>query len=252
MQWLTTELTSRCNANCYFCGRAKARLENTMTLGDMDINLFKRIIEQFKGSIVQFSRDGEPLLYGNLWTIGQLCKPFVTNIVTNGILLYDIKGALKDNFTSVTVSVYEEDAEQFETVKKFKEHIGSSNPLIYIKFLGDYYNYEYAKLGLKTLTRSIHNPQQDTDYLQSVPPIPEVGVCLDLLYKPSIDWQGNMYICNRIDPEGKGRLGNLNESTLNDLWNGEKRRDWLNSHLKGKREDVPLCSKCTYWGIPAV
>lgn len=249
--WISVELTSRCQKSCSFCGRAKARAEGMVT-GDMPMEIFDNIIHQFTGDIIQFHRDGEPLLYHSLREVGEKCRRFTANIVTNGILLWDKRDDLKDNFTSVTVSVFEEDAEQFETVKKFKEYIGNSNPMIYVKFLGDYYNYEYAKLGLKTLTRSIHNPEQDTDYLQSIPPIPEIGVCLDLLYKPSIDWQGNMYICNRIDPEGSGKLGNLNESTLNDLWFGQKRRDWLNSHLIGRREDVPLCSKCSYWGIPAV
>lgn len=248
--WLNIELTNHCQKSCGFCGRAEARKKGTIETGDMDLELLNYIVGQFNGSIIQMNKDGEPLLYPQLWAIGQICKDRITNIVTNGILLFNKKDALIDNFTSVTVSVIEDDAEQLETVRKFIEFKKDKSPIVAIKFLGDYYNPEYEKLGLKTMRRSIHNPKCDIDYQQGRPPLPELQVCLDFLMKPSIDWQGNFYICNRYDPERKGLIGNCYKQSIDDIWNGDKRLQWLKYHKQGKRDLVPLCSRCEFFGIP--
>ena len=102
------------------------------------------------------------------------------------------------------------------------------------------------------MRRSIHNPDGDIDYLQSKPPVPELGICIDFLMKPSIDWEGNLYICNRYDPFYKGVLGNVKNDPLDWLWNSPLRNQWLEEHKKGKRENVPLCAECNYFGFPAV
>lgn len=244
--WINVELTSRCNKACHFCGRAKDRKEGLMKTGDMPFDLFELILEQYTGSVLQFNKDGEPLLYPALREVGERCRHLTTNIVTNGILLMDRKDDLRDNFTSVTVSVYEDDAEQFETVKRFVE--SAPHPKVYIKFLGQYENPEYAALGLKTLRRTIHNPRGDTNYEGSKPPIPELGVCLDFLFKPSIDHEGNVFICNRYDPECKGMLGNIKNDTFEWMWNSPLRQHWLHSHKIGRRDLIPLCKDCEFWG----
>ncbi len=250
--WINLELSSHCQKQCDFCGRAKAHKERTMETGDIDLELLNYIVGQFKGSIIQMNRDGEPLLYPQLWAVGQICKDHITNIVTNGILLFNKRDALVDNFTSITISVIEDDAEQLETVGKFIEFKKDRSPMVAIKFLGDYYNPEYKKLGLKTMKRSIHNPDCDVDYQQGRPPLPELQICLDFLMKPSIDWQGNFYICNRYDPDKEGMLGNCYKQSLDDIRNSDKRFQWLELHKQGKRELVSPCSQCDFYGVPTV
>ena len=249
--WLNLGLNSTCNKSCSFCGRAEARKNGTLELGEMPLELVNDILTQYDGEIVQINKDGEPLLYNNIWAVGQMCRPFVSNIVTNGILLWEKKDAIIENFTSVTVSVIEDDEAQFEIVKKFIEHKGNRNPMVYIKFLGDYENHEYEMLGLRTMRRSIHNKMGDTDYIQSPPPIPEIGVCLDFLNKPSIDWQGDFHICNRYDPNNEGVIGNCNESGVRKIWESTDRETMKYYHTHGMRENIPLCRGCQYWGLPA-
>ena len=53
-------------------------------------------------------------------------------------MLWTKRDAIVGNFTSVTVSVFEDDEEQYETIMKFAEFKGNESPMIYIKFLGDY------------------------------------------------------------------------------------------------------------------
>jgi hypothetical protein len=218
-----------------------------MDIGYMDLKLFSHILLQYDGDIVQFNKDGEPLMYPLLYDIGRLCGRRVTNIVTNGKLLWEKRAELL-YFTTITVSVIEDDPEQFEIVKKFSE---AGNVPILIKFLGNYDNLEYAKLGLRTTRRSIHNPQGDTGYKQVCPVIPEAYVCIDFLTKPSINWKGEMFICNRYDPEKKGMIGDATKETLQGIWNSPKRQEWLQLHKQCLRDEIPLCKTCEYWGYPA-
>jgi radical SAM protein with 4Fe4S-binding SPASM domain len=245
--WINIELTNRCNKSCSFCGRAKARKEGALELGDMDIKLYKHIINQFKGNILQFNRDGETLLYNDLYEALYYAGDKVINIVTNGKLLLHRQREMID-VTTITVSVIEDDPEQVEIIRKFIEKI---NIPVIIKFLGDYYDPIFEEMGLDTMRRRIHDPEGDWHYdIGNYELIPELGICLDFLMKPSIDWQGRMYICNRYDPEGKGIIGDTTKDSLWDIWNGDKRREWLYHHMKGERDLVPLCKGCKFWGIP--
>lgn len=249
--WINIELINHCNKACSFCGRAEARKNGEMELGFIDLSLFKKIIKQYEGEIVQFNKDGEPLLYPHLKDVGKICRDKITNIVTNGILLWEKRYDLKDNFTSVTVSVFEDDREQFEAVQNFIRFIGDdASPRTLVKFVGDYYNPEYEKLGCRILKRTLHKPEGDTGYEASKPPIPEIGVCLDFINKPSINWRGDFHICNRYDPDGRGIIGNVSRVSLKKLWNNVRRKAWLKSHKEGRRYDIPLCGTCEFWGIP--
>ena len=79
---------------------------------------------------------------------------------------------------------------------------------------------------------------------------PEIGICLEILNHLAIRFDGKVSICVRFDPKGNGIIGDINKKSLLDIWNGEKRKKWLKYHIEGKRDKVPLCSKCEYWGIP--
>lgn len=246
--WITIELTNRCNKSCWFCGRAKIR--DKMELGDMDYMLFLNILKQYNGEILQFSRDGEPLLYDRIGDIGMITRNYFTNIVTNGILLWDKKMEIHDRFDTVTVSVIEDDKEQFEAIRRFVEWNGTSKPSVFVKFLGDYYNPEFEKMVLKVMRRTLHNPQGDWDYQNHTELIPEIGICQDFMNKPSINWKGEMFICNRFDPEKKGLIGDLNKTSMTDIWDGTIRYKWLQYHRNQERDRVPLCNGCQFWGVP--
>lgn len=244
---LNIELTNNCNKACHFCGRANARQDGTLIPTEMPMDMFARIIKQYGGTAIQFNKDGEPLLYHALGEVGRKCLNHITNIVTNGILLWDRHEDLKD-FTTVTVSVFEDDSKQFETIKKFVERYKS--PKLYVKYLGDYSNKEFDSMGITTMRRTIHDRKGDTGYEGGKPAIPELGICLDFLFKPAISCRGDFSICNRYDPDSKGVIGNVMYDPLTWLWNNPLRLEWLDLHKQGKRNEIPLCSQCEFWGIP--
>jgi radical SAM protein with 4Fe4S-binding SPASM domain len=87
------------------------------------------------------------------------------------------------------------------------------------------------------------------DYTKKVT-IPEHGICLDLLTHLVIDRFGDVYPCVRFNPHKINRLGNLNQSSLEGLWNGELRKNLIQEHIKNNRKCNELCSKCDFYGCP--
>jgi len=98
-------------------------------------------------------------------------------------------------------------------------------------------------------TRVLHNPLGSFQY-QKKPTIPEIGICLDMLSHMAIDRFGKVSICVRFDPKRLGVIGDANKTPLVDIWNSPKRKKWLEYHIKGQRNKVPLCSYCEFWGVP--
>ena len=38
--------------------------------------------------------------------------------------------------------------------------------------------------------------------------------------------------------------------TLEQAWNSELRKNYIQKHIEGKRNELDGCKKCDYWGIP--
>jgi radical SAM protein with 4Fe4S-binding SPASM domain len=87
-------------------------------------------------------------------------------------------------------------------------------------------------------------------YVRREPCVPEIGICWDFLQHPCVNRKGDMSICVRFDPEGLGVLGNVRDDSVDGLWNGERRGAWKALHIAGRRDEVPLCSRCEFWGVP--
>jgi MoaA/NifB/PqqE/SkfB family radical SAM enzyme len=80
--------------------------------------------------------------------------------------------------------------------------------------------------------------------------IPECGVCMDLLHRLAIDRFGNISCCVRFDPSGCGILGNINEESIDEIWNGRTRAKIIENHLRGNRDFWKICSTCDFFGLP--
>lgn len=258
---INLELSSRCDKSCSFCGHQDPAINKKLEYGDMDYALLEKIAKQIPdGIIVQFHRDGEPLIYPKLKSALQLFNRHIRNIVTNGNKLFERFDDLTGNCEVLTVSVFRGDVDGQKQLQALCEFIlkktltGWDFPSVMIKIVGDLEPErlsEYQTLGVPIIHRALHLPEGSFGYVRGQPIIPEAGVCLDFLSHPSIDWQGHMFICNRLDPDDQGYLGDLNSESLENIWNGNRRKEWLRAHIRGRRDKAsPLCAKCEYWGIP--
>ena len=250
------ELTSRCNKDCWMCGRRKIDRdypEIAMNYGDMDFELIKKIAGQLtEGIVVQFHNNGEPLLYHRFKEAASFFENQIRCVDTNAKLIVDKADEIIDNLDTITISVIEKDPEgdeQYELVKKFLKIKEDRKPNVIFRCLGNVDKERWKKLDGIIATRILHNPLGSFKYSKN-PTVPEIGICLEILNHIAINRLGEVSICVRFDPKRLGVIGNAASTPLLDIWNGPKRKEWLQHHIQGKRDNVQLCSYCDFWGVP--
>lgn len=255
------------------CGRRKIEREHPELAdwGDMPFEMLERIADQIPpGVFIQLHNNGEPLLYPHFTEalelfngdyVGftedlKLLNGHYVGLNTNGKLLMERQEAIRTYLSTITISIIPDDPEedeQLDIAQQFLEF--EHRPLVVFRLLGeiDHYRRKFIELWQHTYhkviiaNRIMHSPDGSFDYEKRTTK-PEIGVCLEMLHKLAIDRFGNVYPCVRFDPERKNLLGNLNDCSLLDIWNGEKRKQWIQHHIEGRRDLVPLCGKCSYWG----
>ena len=250
------ELTSRCNKDCWMCGRRKIERDYPETAagyGDMDFALVKKISQQLpEGIVVQFHNNGEPLLYPRFKESIRLFKKQIKCVDTNAKLIVEKADEIIDNLDTITISVIENDPDsdtQYELVKKFLKIKGSRKPNVIYRCLGNVDTGRWKELDGILATRILHNPLGSFKY-EKAPTVPEIGICLEILNHMAISRFGKVSICVRFDPKGIGVIGDVNLTSLSDIWKGKLRREWIKYHIEGRRDKIPLCSHCDFWGVP--
>jgi radical SAM protein with 4Fe4S-binding SPASM domain len=238
------------------CGRRKIEREHpelALDYGDMEFDLVKKIAEQLpEGIIIQFHNNGEPLLYPKFGEAVRLFKNQIKCVDTNAKLLVEKANEIIGNLDTLTISVIENDSEadqQHELVRKFLDIKKGRKPLMVYRCLGKVDIERWQKLNGIIATRVLHNPLGSFEYRES-PTVPEIGMCVEILNHMAISRVGKVSICVRFDPKNLGIIGDANHNDLVDIWNSSKRKEWIRYHLDGRRDAIPLCSSCHYWGVP--
>lgn len=254
---VNVELSSLCNKACEMCGRRKIDRDHpeiAMNYGDMDFSLIEKIADQLPlGIVIQFHWNGSSELHPRFGEAVALFNGQIKCIDTNGKLLVGKADEIIDNLDTLTVSVVENDPEgdeQYELVKEFLDIKGDRKPLMVYRLLGKVGDPDrWDDLPGMVCTRVLHDPMGSFKYRKN-PTIPEIGICLDLLNHMAIDRFGKVSACVRFDPERLGVIGDANEESLSDIWNGRRRRKRVRFHLEGRRNITPLCRYCEYFGVP--
>jgi len=257
---INVELTSRCNKECFMCGRRKLEKESPekCSWGDMDFTMVQKIARQVpKGTTVQLHNNGEPLLYPRL---GEAIKCFdhcITGLNTNAKLLTD-KAAELAGLNSLTISIIPDDPEgedQFLKVQSYLELEITKPPIIVFRILGgSEWLAEYFLLAkdhnITIAKRQLHAPGGSFQY-EKPTTIPEMGICLEALHKLSIDRCGFVSPCVRFDPRGEHVIGDMQKQSLAAIWIGEARSQFIFEHLNNSRFLAsPICASCAFWGVP--
>lgn len=251
------ELTSRCNKDCWICGRRQRdRLYSDLEYGDMEFSLVMKIAEELpSGIVVQLHNNGESLLYPRFKEAVNLFKHkgIVTNLVTNGKLIIEKFDEIVDSLDTMSISVFENDPEadsQFDLIDKFIKLKGSRLPFTSLRFVGEVDESRYAGLNMLKIRRLIHSSEGSFNYKKKSPTIPEIGICLDLLSHLAINRNGDVSVCVRFDPGRELVLGNVKSEKILEMWQCAKRMNMVRQHVAGKRDLVPFCNRCQFWGVP--
>ena len=219
----------------------------------MNFELINNIAAQLpEGIVVQFHNNGEPLLYPKFGDAVRLFKNQIKCVDTNAKLIVEKADEIIDNLDTITISVIENDPEadeQYELVKEFLEIKGKKKPNMIYRCLGDVETERWSELDGIIASRVLHNPLGSFKYKKK-PTVPEIGMCLEILNHMAINRFGKVSICVRFDPGGLGVIGDANSKPLIDIWHSALRKEWIKCHIEGKRNKVPLCRHCDFWGVP--
>lgn len=269
---LDIEVIDACNLSCTYCFRHK---DNSSKLGIkvnsgtmMSLELYKKIIAQAKEGGVQsinLGFSGECLLHKDLSEMINMAHDagiFDIRILTNGILLTNelTEKLLESKLTLFSLSV---DATTKETYKKLKGIDGLDKVHKNIKYLYSRKKEKNLKFPIvrvtyyispdsrKEIKKCIENLSDCVDLihfkefldLDVLRPLDEIDSnCRMPFQRLSIYANGNVAACCTIFYAAKMIIGNINESTLQEIWDsGERKfiRDGLES-----RNPIPTCIKC--------
>ncbi len=253
--FLNIELTSRCNANCWCCGRRKMERDHPDLIdwGDMEFGMAKKIAKQTPpNTVCQFHWNGEPTLYPRLGEVLDLFSHCIRQFNTNGRLILDRFDDIMGHLEVLTISIVEKEEQenQYDIVKQFLDKRTNRKPLLVYRLLGYIKDsYRWGQLEGTICKRILHRPEGSFGYAKPVT-IPEIGICLDLLTHLAINRFGEVSVCVRFDPEKKGVIGNFNDASLEDIWNSKIRKYMIEEHLAERRKTLLLCGECDYYGSP--
>lgn len=242
----------------------------------MSPSLFEKIATQtqeFGVKEVVLSGIGEPLLDPHLVDRVRELKSLerTVRVYSNGSLLtrdkglelihagLDILNICIDGVKSETYEKIREGLKLTQVVERVEDFIkikGKGNPLINIGFvnlkLNTHEKLDFIKRWKRkadTVYISLPNNWAGSKFIEKFPEFESnlrrqgATPCVQLWRGMYILVNGDVVPCCR-DYEGKIVLGNLKDTTLEQIWYGEKLKKLREIHLRFKRESISLCRKC--------
>jgi len=272
---------SGCNASCVFCPSGKPFLK--VSHGDMPDDLYEKIIdESAKRRVLRLAPflQNEPLRDPKIHERVAYAKskmPRYTQIrlISNGALLTEEVGyklihagldKLIISIQSIEKEVYEETMrgltfeKTMENVTKFvelKESLGTKNPdleiwMVRTKYVEDKLKEHKAfwkDRGIKLKARKLNNqasPELE-ERMRLRGDIPNddwayASHCSIPFWRAWITWTGDMILCC-ADWHRSTVLGNIYESSIEEIWNDAPYREYRERMLAGDVEGL-LCQDC--------
>lgn len=219
------ETVAGCNYRCSFCPIGQIE----MPMGRMTRETFERIIGQlgnFEGELDLFFRN-EPLLDKRIMDFVKYAKENTrANIVlqTNGSLLTREKLEILTASCTVIVNDYTDDGEITGKVRSWSE-----NDRTIIS----------ARSGDEVLTNRAGNLPKSADGSYR-------GFCVKPFREMTIAFNGDVVLCCQ-DWRLEEKFGNVNESTLEEIWNSDSFASKRLLLREGRRDG--LCEKCDFIGV---
>ncbi len=236
------ETVNRCNGGCSFCPvSVKNEKREYVKMTDQ---LFKKIIDQlaeidYSGRLALFSNN-EPLLDDRILDFHKYAREKLLNarmhLYTNGTLLTkEIFVELIKYLDELIIDNYNQNLDLIPASKMIKEY-AEENPEIKQK-----------------VTIVLRKPNEIlTSRGGDAPNRTEVNIengisCVHPFQQLIIRPDGKVSLCCN-DPLGKSTMGDANEESLLDIWNGEK-FNFVRKQIINGRENYEHCKRCDVFVI---
>jgi len=146
-------------------------------------------------------------------------------IKNNVDIFYNIKNKKKGK-TRVTVSIVDTGI-SYEEKNNFISAFKNISDRVLIKPIMGWSDSDVKDWRLKNKRKKIHEPI----------------VCGDPFSKLSVNFNGSVSVCC-VDWSHNTLVGNLNNESFQEVWEGEKLKKFRILHLKGRRCDIKACKNC--------
>jgi len=276
--WIET--SSRCNLKCRFC--VNEDLPPDMK-GDMDLDLFKRIIDEISGKVydINLFHRGEPLLNRDIVPMISYAADsgVKTRIHTNATLLNKelsrsmiLAGLdlISFSFDGYTKEIYEknrsgarfeENLSRIIDFLKIKKELKSKKPYTIIQVIEQKGRLPENKIGIqkKAFLKNFKNlplnkiisrtPHNWGGLLEMNGPDDKrkrhdrVVSCTFPWYSLTVFYDGRVFLCPQ-DFEGKICLGNLNNERIDEIFNGEIIKNMRGTFKSGIIGNTVPCRDC--------
>jgi len=248
------------------------------------LKIIRELAEFPKDSIkrIVFSGLGEPLANPRL---PEMARTAVDSniagrveVLTNGLLLTKtLSDKLVDaGITNINISVQGIDSKQYESVCGKK--IDFNKFMKYLEYL--YNNRKNTKIYIKAVDAIFQSKEEEKKFYEIFSPFADSIYVEHLVQmqqqmeqlKPMVDGTKNFYgeeldlnrkVCGQVfyflqigcdgdtfpcPVPGLAKtfsMGNINDNTIYEIWNGRKRRNLLTTMLKLQKDSIPECRGCT-------
>ncbi len=270
---LWVEPTSWCNLACVMCPNKD--LEKRQK-GYMDFDLYRKIIDEAAGFVfdIHLLHRGESLLHPEFFDMVRYARQagIVTRFHTNGTLLDEDKSRrlIESGLDQFAFSFDGYDAETYERIRvkadfentvgniirflEIKRELNARRPFTILELIDfpGLFEGEGKKKRREFLSRfrglpldqvkvkNLHNWAGDKGQARrSGRFLP----CTFLWQALIIFWDGQVLPCTQ-DFHGVHPLGNVRDTTLTEIWNGERMRELRRRIAGGEIRGLPACEKC--------
>lgn len=259
------EASSCCNLNCSMCFRR--HFDTTDTFGHMDMDLFKRGIDECVSHqlySIRLSWRGESTLHPQLMEMIRYAKKkgiFEVSFLSNGSALTPEfnRELVSSGLDYITISVdglpesynairapldFDTTVEKIADLYRTREKNGNGYPKIKVQGI-----YEYFKKGPDTYYETFRPISDNVSFNLKHDYALRDMVQEEALYCPYL-WQRITIMSTGIVPlcisdwDGDVLVGDLNQQSIREIWEGKKMQAYRRIHAKNQRLKLPPCKKC--------
>jgi len=269
---LIIEPTNYCNLKCIMCPRDRMKRK----IGMMEFRLFEKIIDESKGYVdfIYLHLFGEPLFHKNVFDMIEYAKKngIKVGLSTNATELSEknMNSLLHSHLDLLILSLDNPSIKAYSKVRVGGEYDTIEKNVF--RFLDELKNVKYKpNVVLQMIDLDCTREEQST-FKEKFADYPDIHIMIkgfsnwagqvneidQLVEKPifpisnvkcfepwralTIYWDGTVVPCCN-DFDSAIELGNVKNSTIKSIWNGEKMQGFRKQHLKDK-SSIDLCKLC--------
>lgn len=263
------ELSTVCNLNCPMCYTISPMFKEHVVPTLMEKRLFIKVIDEIAGRVpaIRMSLRGESTLHPDMVELARYAKEKgikEVSFLTNGSRMTPeyFERLLLAGVDWITVSVdglgkiyesirkplkFEDTLNKVKLMKQIKERYNVHRPVIKVQSIWpairdnaeEFYN-TFAPYVDAVAFNPMSDDQQNDNDIEYV----EDFSCPQLYQRIIVAADGGVLVCAN-DEESEWVIGNVNENSIHELWNGEQmqRMRELHKEKDGYRREH-ICSKC--------